>query len=157
MPKPPADGRWGPEEVERRRITRAGLPEKCRQKDRISVVMKGDPNSADFRTWMGNNEQEHATDMKTASDQFLVPYHQSVLALRGTGADGNACTADLNSKFSRLSTDNVGRFLQKVRDDIAGRDVPGGHKFDATFQDRNDCDNLAITLKKTPAPARRRP
>ena len=155
LPKQPADGRWGPEEVERRRITRPGLPAKCSQKDRISVVMKGDPNSADFRQWMVNNEKDHVDDIKAASDQFLVPDHTAILALRGAGADNMACSENLKSRFGGLAGDNIVRFIRKVGSDIVGRDVPGGHKFDATFKDRNDCDNLEIMLKKTPPPARR--
>jgi len=118
--------------------------------------MKGEPNSTDFYRWLDSNEQEHAGDIKVASDQFLVRDHQAVLALQGTGADTNACAADLNNKLTRLPIDNVQRFLQKVRADVAGRDVPGGHKFDARVEERNDCENLSITLKKTPAPAARR-
>jgi len=115
-------------------------------------VMKGDPSANAVYELMKSNEQEHASDYKRASDQFLVPDHQAVLALRGTGADANACGADLNTQFSRLTTDNVARFVQRVRTDIAGRDVPGGHKFSATYQERNDCDNLSIVVKKMPAP-----
>jgi uncharacterized membrane protein YgcG len=155
LPPPPADGRWGPDEVERKDITRPGLPGKCGGRDRTSVVMKAEPNSADFYQWLEDNEQQHATDIKVAADQFLVPDHQAVLAMRGTGADANACAADLNNQLSRLSTDNVQRFLRKVKDDVALRDVPGGHKFDARFEERNDCNNLSIVLKKTPAPAQR--
>jgi hypothetical protein len=114
--------------------------------------MKGDPNSDDFYQWMTSNENEHAADIKRASDQILVPDHNAILALRGTGADANACVADLGNQLNRRP-DNVQRFLQQVGSDVAGRDVPGGHKFDSTFQERNDCDNLSVLLKKTPPPA----
>jgi hypothetical protein len=152
LPRPPADGRWGPEEMERRNIRRARMPPECGQKDQISIVMRGEPDSDNFYQWMTANEQEHANDIKNASDQLLVPDHQAVLALRATGVDSNACTADLNNQLNRLSTDNVQHFLQKVRADVVGRDVPGGHKFDSKLEQRNDCANLSILLKKTPAP-----
>ena len=48
-------------------------------------------------------------------------------------------------------------FLQTVRSDIARRDAPGGHKFDVTYKNRNNCDNLELMLKKTPAPAGHHP
>jgi hypothetical protein len=154
LPSPPADGRWGPEMVERAGIKRSGLPPKCSQKNQISVVMKGDPNSGDFYQWMKTNEDQHASDMKKASDEILVPDHNAVLSLRGAGANQDACKTNLYDQLRRLP-DNIQRFLERVGADIAGRDVPGGHKFDATFQERNDCDNLSILLKKAPPPATR--
>jgi Domain of unknown function (DUF4157) len=44
----------------------------------------------------------------------------------------------------------------RVHDDIAVRDVPGGHKFDVTVRPRNRCENLELMLKNTP-PRRRQP
>jgi hypothetical protein len=140
--------------VERAGIKRSGLPPKCSQKNQISVVMKGDPNSGDFYQWMKTNEDQHASDMKKASDEILVPDHNAVLSLRGAGANQDACKTNLYDQLRRLP-DNIQRFLERVGADIAGRDVPGGHKFDATFQERNDCDNLSILLKKAPPPATR--
>lgn len=155
LPHPPNQGRWGPAVIERKDIQRPGLPPECGSKDRISIVMKGDPNSNDFYTWMTANEQEHVKDYRRASEQILKPYQQAVLALRGAGADTVACVADLNRQLSSLSPDNVRQnFLQTVQTDITGRDVPGGHKFDSQLKQRNNCDNLEILLKKSPAPAR---
>jgi hypothetical protein len=116
--------------------------------------MKGDPNSNDFYTWMTNNEQEHARDYHRASEQILAPYQRAALALRGTGADTNACVGDLTRQLNSLSPDNVRQnFQHTVQADITGRDVPGGHKFDGQLKQRNNCDNLEILLKKSPPPA----
>jgi hypothetical protein len=157
LPHPPDEGRWGPEVIERKNIGRPGLPSECKSKDRISVVMKGDPNSKDFYTWMTANEQEHARDFERASEQILETYRRGVLALRGAGADAYHCSVDLNRQLSNLSPDNVAQnFLHTVGTDITGRDVPGGHKFDSQLKQRNNCDNLEILLKKSPVPARGR-
>jgi uncharacterized protein DUF4157 len=153
LPTPPAGGRWGPEVVERANLKRSGLPAKCRGKDQISVVMKGDPDSGSFYQWLTSNEQEHVDDNTRESDRLLVPDHEAILAMRGTGADLSACGADLNRQLSRRSIDNISEFIRKVSADVACRDVPGGHKFDSSLTDRNDCDNLSIVLKKTPVPA----
>jgi hypothetical protein len=153
LPRPPADGRWGPNVVERGNIRRGGLPPTCRQKDRMSVVMKGEPDSGQFYDWMKANEDQHATDIRHAADELLVPDHAAVLALRGSGPDAETCRANLYEQLARLPN-NIRLFFDRVRTDIAGRDVPGGHKFDSTLQDRNDCDNLSILLKKTPRPPR---
>jgi Domain of unknown function (DUF4157) len=157
LPHPPDEGRWGPEVIKRGNIGRPGLPPECKSKDQISVVIKGDPNSNDFYTWITANEQEHARDFKRASEQILKPYQLAVLALRGAGADAYHCTVDLNRQLSNLSPDNIGQnFLHTVGTDITGRDVPGGHKFDSQLKQRNNCDNLEILLKKSPVPARGR-
>jgi hypothetical protein len=153
LPREPADGRWGPDVIERRNIKRSGLPEKCRGKDQISVVMKGEQSTDDFYQWMKSNEQDHVNDITKASDDLLKPAHQAILAMRGTGADSNACAADLNNQLSGLSVDDVLQFTPRIARDVACRDVPGGHKFDSELKDRNDCDNLGILLKKTPPPA----
>ncbi|MBS0446445.1 MAG: DUF4157 domain-containing protein [Proteobacteria bacterium] len=157
LPQPPADGRWGPQVIERKNIRRRGLPADCGTPDRISTVMKGDPTSTDFYQWMIANEREHASDIVQESNRFLVPDQRAILALRGSGADLTACAADLNQQLSRSTSDNVQRFLQQVHADVAGRDVPGGHKFDVVPTARNHCDNLELLMKKTPPPARGRP
>lgn len=117
----------------------------------MSVVMKGEPDSGQFYDWMKANEDQHASDIRRASDELLVRDHAAVLALRGSGPDAETCRANLYEQLVRLP-DNVRLFFERVRTEVAGRDVPGGHKFDSTLQDRNDCDNLSILLKKTPPP-----
>jgi len=141
--------------MERKDIRRPGLPPECGSKDRTSVVMKGDPNTDDFYAWLTGNEQDHVRDYKAASEQIVAPYQRAVLALRGTGPDTQSAVADLVRQSTALAVDNVRQtFLDAVSAGIAGRDVPGGHKFDAQLKQRNDCDNLEILLKKSVAPAR---
>jgi hypothetical protein len=153
LPNQPANTGWGPEVVKRPAITRGGLPQTCGRLNQISVLMKGDPNSNSFYQWVVQNENQHATDMKDAAVRFLEPDHRAVLALRGSGKDPDACTRDLNQQLNRLSQDNVAAFIRQVKADIARRDSPGGHKYDVYMQDNNNCNDLEITLKKTPAPS----
>lgn len=157
LPRSPADARWGPNLVERRTIRRPGLPGDCASKDRVSVVMKGDPDSTTLHQWLVANENEHLRDMQDAAQRLLAPEHQRILTLRGSGADDAACATDLRRQLSQIPSTNVATFLQTVRSDIARRDAPGGHKFDVTYKTRNNCDNLELTLKKTPAPAGHHP
>lgn len=157
LPRAPKDGRWGPEAVERKTIRRA-LPGECASKDRISVVMKGDPDSESIHAWLVANEDDHLKDIRAAARRFLEPLHRDILALRGSGADATACEADLKRRLDQLSVAGIDDFRTAVRDDIAGRDVPGGHKFDVAVKTRNQCDNLELMLKKSrPAPRRRPP
>ena len=139
--------------MERSAISRPGLPPQCGSKDQISVVMKGEPDTDNFYSWMKDNEQDHVRDFNSASEQILKPYQQAVLALRGNGPDTPASVTDLGRQLNSLSPDTVRQnFQQAVRTGITGRDVPGGHKFDSQLKQRNNCDNLEILLKKSPPP-----
>jgi hypothetical protein len=163
MPAAPQDGKWS-EQLERRAIGRTDLPRQCSGKDHINVVMKGKPDSGGFYQWMEGNEDEHARDFKNASEQFLKPYHEAALAIRGTGANQSACEADRDQQFQRLSTTPIGSFLNQQAADVQCHDSPGrpsaqcpfpaGHGVLHTYTQRNDCDNLEIMMDRTPPPSR---
>lgn len=153
LPKAPAGGRWGPKQMDARTITRQGLPPECSGKDTISVVMKGQPDSASFHGWLLANEDQHLADYRRAAQTHLEPVRQATLALRGSGDNASACTADLYQQHSRMSSDPLDAFLSQVSAEIVQRDAPGGHKFDVKFTQRNRCDNLELNLKPTPPPS----
>jgi Domain of unknown function (DUF4157) len=155
LPIAPSNGQWGPTYVAGSSL-RGNPPAACHGKTRIEVVMKGKPDTDTFYQRILANENEHVADFKRASDQHLVPFYRSILALRGTGGDLNACKANLQAQLSQLSIDNLDNFLARVRADIQTRDVPGGHPTEEATHIQPDCSRMDIEAKPKPAPPARR-
>jgi hypothetical protein len=157
LPTAPSGGQWGPTYVAGSAL-RGSPPAACHGKTRIEVVMKGKPDTNTFYQRILANENEHVADLKSASDQYLVPFYQSILALRGTGGDSNACKANLQARLSQLPANNLDAFLSRVRADIQRHDVPGGHETQEETRLQPDCNRMDIIAKPKPArPARRTP
>src|SRR4029453_19072755 len=97
QPKPPRGTKWGPTDVDA--STLPGVPAVCRGKRHVRVTMIGKPTTKDFYA-------------------FLVPYYQSIMALRGTGAAVADCKKDLDAQRGRLSDRPIRSFLDKVVADI---------------------------------------
>jgi Domain of unknown function (DUF4157) len=155
QPKPPRGTKWGPTDVDA--STLPGVPAVCRGKRHVSVTMIGKPTTKDFYAFLAANEQDHVKDLKAASNTFLVPYYQSIMALRGTGAAVADCKKDLDAQRGRLSDRPIRSFLDKVVADIAVRDVPGGHQTEEdTHVTDPSCSAMEITGRPKPPPPRRR-
>ncbi len=154
LPKQPVRGQWGPEPVKRQAITRPGVLKYCPQVKQISVVMRGDPNSNSFYKWLTSNEDEHVKDMKEAAMRFLEPLQQAMLAMRGAGANVDACVKDVQQQFDRMDQKNLTAFEKQLWVDKGKRDIKGrGHKFDTTITNSNNCNDLELRMKgKTPPP-----
>lgn len=154
QPAAPAGTRWGPTIVDGSTVP--GIPAICRRNRRISVTMVGKPTTRDFYTFLAANEQQHVTDLKASSNRFLIPYYQSIMALRGTGATLADCHTDLNAQLGRLPDRLIRSFATEVLAGIAGRDVPGGHQTEeathVTDPDPANCTTMEITGKPKPAP-----
>jgi Domain of unknown function (DUF4157) len=151
LPTAPSNGQWGPTYVAGSSL-RGNPPAACHGKTRIEVVMKGKPDTDTFYQRILANENEHVADLKSASNQYLVPFYRSILALRGTGADSNACKANLQAQLSQLPIDNLDNFLARVRADIQTHDVPGGHETEEETHLQPDCNHMDIIAKPKPAP-----
>jgi hypothetical protein len=156
LPVAPSRGQWGPIHVASAALG-GNPPAICANKNRIEVVMKGTPDSDRFYQRILANEQEHVADLVAASNQHLVPYYREVMALRGSGADLNACVTNLMTQWGNLPDARIRSFHAMVGADIARRDVPGGHPTRARTQISPTCDRMDITISPIPAPARRAP
>ena len=113
--------------------------------------MKGEPDTATFYEKINANEQEHVTDLRDASNQYLVPHYRAILALRGRGQDSNACRTDLQNKLGQVPETRIRDFLTKVIADIQRRDTPGAHPTEQTTRVLDDCNRMEITGKQKPA------
>jgi len=151
LPTAPSHGQWGPTYVAGSDLG-GSPPAACHGKTRIEVVMKGKPDTDTFYQRIKANEQEHVNELKAASDQYLVPYYRDILALRGTGADLNACSANLQAQFGRLPDDPIRNFLTKLTADVQRHDVPPGHPNKAGTHILDDCNRMEITAEPKPAP-----
>jgi hypothetical protein len=145
-------GQWGPEHVNDTDLQGAATAA-CTGKTGIPAVMKGKPNSHAFWEKVVANENEHVSDFRAASRQFLEPFYQDVMALRGTGSDKNACVADLRGRHRSLDLQKIDGFLNKVETDIQRRDVPGRHVYQSNTVVVRPCARIEITVEPTPAPA----
>jgi hypothetical protein len=134
----------------------ANAPSICRAKRGISVTMTGLPDTATFYEKIKANEQEHVTDFRDAANQFLVPHHRAIMALRGRGQDAAACRTDLQNQLRRVPDSRLRDFIAKVLADIQRRDTPGGHPTEQRTSVLDDCNRMEITGKQKPAPARPR-
>jgi Domain of unknown function (DUF4157) len=151
LPTAPSHGQWGPTYVAGSDLG-GSPPAPCHGKTRIEVVMKGKPDTDTFYQRIKANEQEHVNELKAASDQYLVPYYRDILALRGTGADLNACSANLQAQLERLPNDPIRNFLTKLTADVQRHDVPPGHPNKAGTHILDDCNRMEITAEPKPAP-----
>jgi hypothetical protein len=115
--------------------------------------MKGSPNTQDFYKRIVANENEHVADLRQASDNHLVPYYGSILAIAGTGTALNLCTVDLYAQLGKLPEDAITRFLTQILADVRGRDVRGKHVNQSTTNLDPDCTKAEILASPTPAPA----
>jgi len=156
LPIAPSDGQWGPTNIAASNLG-GSPPPICQGKEQIKVVMKGKPTTQDFYNKIKANEQEHVDDLKRASDQYLVPYYQEILALRGAGPDARACEANLEAQLGRLSEDKIRSFHARVGVDIQQRDRPGGHPTRAVTNISSDCSQMDIMAEPVPAPRRQGP
>jgi hypothetical protein len=135
----------------------ATAPAICRAKRSISVTMEGKPDTATFYAKINANEQEHVADLKAASDQYLVPHYQAILALRGRGQNVGACSTDLQNKLGQVPETRIRDFVTRVLADIQRRDTPGAHPTEQTTRVLDDCNRMEITGKPKPPPPRRTP
>jgi len=115
--------------------------------------MKGEPDTATFYARLNANEQEHVTDLKDASNQFLVPHYQAIMALRGSGQNSSSCSTDLQNKLRQVPENRFRDFVTKVLADIQRRDTPGAHPTEQATSVLDDCNRMEITGK----PKRARP
>jgi hypothetical protein len=149
LPTAPGQTQWGPTPVAG--STLLGAPANCARKSRVDVTMKGKPDSATFYQKIKSNEYEHVADFKAASEQFLVPYYRSILALRGTGANDQACRADLQAKFAAIPDTAINNFLTRILADVRRRDTPGQHPTRAAINILDNCNRVEITAEPKPA------
>jgi hypothetical protein len=150
-------GQWGPEHVDATDLQGAAATA-CTGKTGIPVVLKGKPNSHAFWAKVVANENEHVSDFRAASRQFLEPLYQDIMAQRGTGSGNSAaealdaCKGGLRQRPG-LDLQKIDGFLNKVEADIHRRDVPGGHENQATTRVVASCPRIEITVEPMPAPA----
>jgi uncharacterized membrane protein YgcG len=150
LPTDPSHGQWGPDYVDASAL--AGPPSICAGKRHIEVTLKGKPDTATFFQKIKANEQEHVTDLIDASNQYLVPYYQAIMALRGKGQDSDACKADLQTQLGQVPENRVRDFHAKVVADVDWRDTPGRHPTQETTRVSPDCSQMQITAEPKPAP-----
>jgi Domain of unknown function (DUF4157) len=151
LPTAPSHGQWGPTYVAASDLG-GSPPAVCHGKARIEVVMKGKPDTDTFYQRIKANEQEHVNELKSASDQYLVPYYRDILALRGTGPDLNACDANLQAQRERLPDDKIRNFLTRLQADVQRHDVPPGHPNKSGTHVLDDCNRMEITAEPKQAP-----
>ena len=151
LPTAPGRDRWGPLSVNGNTLG-ANAPTMCRAKRSISVTMKGEPDTASFYATINANEQEHVTDLRDASDQFLVPHYEAIRALRGRGQDSTACRTDLQDKLGQVPETRIRNFMTRVIADIQRRDTPGAHPTEQATRVLDDCNRMEMTARPKPAP-----
>jgi hypothetical protein len=151
LPTAPGGSKWGPIRIDATALAR-GAPAVCSGKTNIPVIMKGKPDTATFYAKIKANEQEHVSDLTSASNTFLVPHYRAIMALRGSGQDAAACRTDLETKLGAIPDTRITDFLAKVVADIQLRDTPGGHPTVAAVDIKDSCGRIEITSKPKPAP-----
>jgi hypothetical protein len=154
QPSPPSRTQWGPRVVDG--STLPGAPSICARNNHISVTMIGKPTTQDFYNRLVANEQEHVTDLRDASNRFLIPYYRSIMALRGAGSGLDQCRADLNAQLGRIPETLIRSFLNEILAGVRRRDVPGGHPTrEATHvTEPTNCNTMEIIGEPTPPPPR---